>query len=159
LGKFNIKTFDYSTAYSYLVKYVRKRLQTQEDAEDVAQNTLLVFYIHARTHDIEPIYPFLRYIAKQRIGDHNRNCFYERFVDRYNDDIKGMITKPSQYIELKRIYDKVETLTDIEKRTFKYLVNGLIQQEMAGLEGITRQGAQLRIKKLRVKLKNAELFK
>lgn len=147
--------------YSYILKLCRSRLKNKEDAEDVTQETFLLF--SERAHIIEDRYikTWLATVAVNKI----KNIYAKRHKERerlleYDDEMVNLEEKASTlqsdiatlYAE-KYIDETYNRLTDKEKVLFDMVADGMKKEgEIAEELGIGDHACYMRKNRLKTKV-------
>ncbi len=140
--------------------YIRKKLSSPEDQEDVIQDTLMSIHRSQLTYDLNrPIKPWIMAIATYRINDHLRKHYKKREnevvdFDSIAEFLEDNVTNPQTDNELTNI---VNTLPEKQRKIVYMLkVEGYsikeIAKAMSMSESAVKVAAHRSYKKLKEKI-------
>lgn len=143
----------WSESYKMLVPFVRKRVQNQDDAEDLVQESLAkAFEKQQFLKDQKKIRSWLYQIARNTIADYYRK-------QKHTADLDFEIAESFEFEDSQQKAEKCLTscMNDLNDSDFNALqetdLGSMSQHEYAQKHGLSHTGAKSRIQRARKKLK------
>ncbi|MFQ5352713.1 MAG: sigma-70 family RNA polymerase sigma factor [Candidatus Binatia bacterium] len=139
-----------------LMRYVGRRLFSENAVEDVCQNILLTVHRvrHTYTPD-RPFEPWLYAIAKSRLIDHFRRERRHASHAAGTEEMENLVAEP-QSSGLERLHALLARLPDNQRRAFSMLkLEGLTTEQAADQEGISVSALKVRAHRAYTALKHA----